>query len=125
MDGFTLVAVHIVDGDLADHIIVVVVVARILPWLVSVVRVLVYTTELVVVGLSVVAAANLFIVYTTAVPLSTLTDAARRSCPWTRGWSGSSSSNLRWKWIKLKGSHVVELSGVDLRLSLPFIFVRK
>ena len=39
MDGFTLVAVHIVDSDLADHITVVVVVARILPWLVSVVRV--------------------------------------------------------------------------------------
>ena len=117
MDGFTLVAVHILDGDLTDHINVLFVAARILPWLVFVVRVLVYTTELVVVGLSVVAAANLFIVYTTAVPLSTLTDAVRRSCPWTRGWSGSSSSILRWKWIKLKGSHAVKLNGVDFRLT--------
>ena len=93
MAGFTFVTLHIVDGDLADHNIVVVVVDRILPWLVSVVRVLVYTTELVVVGLSLVALAVLVVVYTTAVTITTGVSAACRSCPWKRGCSGGRSSS--------------------------------
>ena len=103
----------IVDGDMGDNHVVSVDGELGLSWLVVVV--VVYTTALAIVGLSVVAVANLFIVYTTAVPLSTLTDAVRHSCPWTRGWSGSSSSSVRWKWkwIKLQGSHVVEFNGVD------------
>ena len=72
----------IVDGDMDDNHVVFVDGELVLSWLVVVV--VVYTTTLTIVGLSVVAVADLFIVYTTAVPLSTLTDAARRSCPWTR-----------------------------------------
>ena len=79
--GRTFITLHIMDGDLADPNRVVVVVDRILPWLVSVVRILVYTTELIVVGVSLVALAVLVVVYTTAATIATGVSAACCSCP--------------------------------------------